>query len=458
VITCSRCGKENQDLYKFCLGCGAKLQTAPAPGAAPAPKPAPPADGLPPTPPPEFGGDSISVAKTAVPPEPVGFSAMGPTIASAGAAFGAMPGQAQLMGPTPPPPAQSPAFAPPAAATPASGPRPPAAAAVPASAPSVQIGLGSVPMQVPVRQSPLPASPAPAAPSPLASPIVATSVPATAVPAMQPAPHVSPFSPPPVETVACPNCGKQVASAFAFCGGCGHRMKPVPGAVAEAAIARADAVAPVPARIAPQGHLTLIRPDGTEGGVCPLHEGANLIGRGQGPLFDADPYLSPRHAEFVLSENALEVRDLHSLNGIFVRITEEEPLESGDSFRIGQELLRFDAINQPTPLEDGTEIIGTPNPGYWGRLSVVVGHDLDGPAFPLFDETASIGRERGNILFPEDGYVSGSHCQISVHEGRVYLKDLGSSNGTFLRVRENRVVPSGSLMLMGQQLFRIAYK
>jgi pSer/pThr/pTyr-binding forkhead associated (FHA) protein len=235
-------------------------------------------------------------------------------------------------------------------------------------------------------------------------------------------------------------------------------MKGAPGAVAEAAVARSDAVAPVPVRIAPQGHLTLIRPDGTEGGVCPLQEGVNLIGRGQGALFDADPYLSPRHAEFVLSEGGLEVRDLRSLNGVFVRITEEEPLESGDSFRIGQELLRFDAINPPTPLEDDTEIIGTPNPGYWGRLSVVVGRDLDGPAFPLFDETANIGRERGNILFPEDGYVSGGHCQLSVREGRVFLKDLGSSNGTFLRVRENRSLPSGSLMLMGQQLFRIAYK
>jgi len=250
-----------------------------------------------------------------------------------------------------------------------------------------------------------------------------------------------------------------VASAFAFCGGCGHRMKPAPGAVAEAAIARADAVAATPSnRTALQGHLTLIRPDGTEGGVFPLHEGENLVGRGHGPIFDADPYLSPRHAELALTANGLEVRDLHSLNGVFVRITEEEAIESGDSFRIGQELLRFDTINPPAPLEDGTEIIGTPNPGYWGRLAVVVGRDLDGPAFPLFDETANIGRERGNILFPEDGYVSGAHCQLVSRDGGVYLRDLGSSNGTFLRIRESRAVPSGSLMLMGQQLFRIAYK
>jgi len=235
-------------------------------------------------------------------------------------------------------------------------------------------------------------------------------------------------------------------------------MKSAPGAVAEAAVQRADAVAPVAQKVGPRGHITLIRPDGSEGGVFPLQEGENIIGRGQGTLFDADPYLSPRHASFMLSEMGLEVRDQRSLNGIFVRITDEEALESGDSFRIGQELLRYDAINPPTPLEDGTEIIGTPNPGYWGRLSVVVGRDLDGPAFPLFEEVARLGRERGDILFPEDGYVSGGHCHLAVRDGRVYLKDLGSSNGSFLRVRESRVVPSGSLMLMGQQLFRVAYK
>jgi pSer/pThr/pTyr-binding forkhead associated (FHA) protein len=235
-------------------------------------------------------------------------------------------------------------------------------------------------------------------------------------------------------------------------------MKPAVGTVEEPAVPQAEPIARAPAKIGPRGHLTLIRPDGTEGGVFPLEEGETLIGRGQGALFDADPYLSPKHAAFLLTEGGLEVHDHRSLNGIFVRITDEETLESGDTFRIGQELLRFDAINPATPLEDGTEIIGTPNPGYWGRLSVVVGRDLDGPAFPLFEEAARLGRERGDILFPEDGYVSGGHCELSVRDGRACIKDLGSSNGTFLRVRQNRVIPSGSLMLMGQQLFRVAFR
>src|SRR5258705_11199131 len=60
VITCPKCSKENQDHYKFCLGCGAELPRdaapkpftprtppqgvklpAPAPASAPAPAAAP---------------------------------------------------------------------------------------------------------------------------------------------------------------------------------------------------------------------------------------------------------------------------------------------------------------------------------------------------------------------------------------------------------------------------------
>ena len=102
--------------------------------------------------------------------------------------------------------------------------------------------------------------------------------------------------------------------------------------------------------------------------------------------------------------------------------------------------------------------MGTPNPGFWGRLSVIVGRDVDGSAFPLFGEAIVLGRERGDILFPEDGYVSGTHARISLRDEHVYLTDLGSSNGTFLRLRHERTVPPGAFMLMGQQLFRLEYR
>ncbi|MBI5478122.1 MAG: FHA domain-containing protein, partial [Deltaproteobacteria bacterium] len=260
------------------------------------------------------------------------------------------------------------------------------------------------------------------------------------------------------ESTPCPSCGHPVQAGFRFCGACGARMAPAAPAPATSG-GRTMFMGPQHAPVAPQprGKLVLIRPDGTEGGTLPLAEGETLVGRGLGAMFDGDAYLSPRHAQFVLNAAGLVVRDLHSLNGVFLKLGDEEEIGSGTIFRIGQELLRFDTIQPPLPLEDGTEVMGSPNPGFWGRLVVIVGRDVDGSAFPLFGDAVVLGRERGDILFPEDGYVSGTHARISFRDGRVYLADLGSSNGTFLRALGERPVASGSFLLMGQQLFKVSY-
>lgn len=423
MITCSRCGKDNQDHYKFCLGCGAKLEAASAGGG-------------------EKASEALGLARTAVPP-PQANVVIGMPEPEARSASGSLGGAGARSGEVVTPPPVRPSVGTPAA---------------PAGHGGAVNGAGNAAAGALGR--PVGA----AAPRPSDRPLPGmVSAPSTA-PATTPtgavAPTGMPMTPAPSkDAINCPKCGKTVAANFAFCGSCGQRLKPAAGAAPAAAAApRTMFTGAGATKAAARGHLTLIRPDGTEGGMHPLHEGENLIGRGQGALFDADPYLSPRHAEFMLTDDGLMVRDLRSLNGVFVKISQEEALDSGDIFRIGQELLRFDLIAPPSPLEDGTEIIGTPNPGYWGRISVIVGRDVDGPAFPLFDEAIVLGRERGDILFPEDGYVSGTHAQIALRNGQVFLSDLGSSNGTFFRIRGTRNLPPGSLILMGQQLFRVAYR
>jgi pSer/pThr/pTyr-binding forkhead associated (FHA) protein len=249
-------------------------------------------------------------------------------------------------------------------------------------------------------------------------------------------------------TRPCPACGNLVPPGFVFCGQCGNRL--------DVAATKQSAPQPV-AHAAARGKLVLIRPDGTEGGSHPLNHGSNVIGRGIGPLFDADSYLSPKHAELVLGPTSMTVRDQNSLNGVFLKIGDEEEIGDGEVFRIGQELLRFDVIHAPQPLEDGTEVMGSPNPGYWGRVALVVGRDQDGSAFPLFGDAVILGRERGDILFPEDGYVSGTHARLSYRDGRYFLADMNSSNGSFLRIRGERQIRTGTFLLMGQQLFRVQF-
>jgi hypothetical protein len=204
--------------------------------------------------------------------------------------------------------------------------------------------------------------------------------------------------------------------------------------------------------------MTLIRPDGSEGGSFPLQQGENRIGRSQGSLFENDGYLSPIHASITVQGNVAIVRDLDSLNGVFVRMTGEEELAPGQVVRMGQELLRFDLIEPPTPMEDGTEVMGSPNPGYWGKITVVIGNGVDGSAYPLLNDTVALGRERGDINFPDDGYVSGLHARLATRNGKVYLGDLGSSNGTFVKLQSERRLGDDSYVLLGQQLFRLTLR
>ena len=391
MTVCNRCGKENQDHYKFCLGCGAEL-TVPKPG----------------------GGD-MGMMKTMM------------------ADPGASPMGGAPMGGAPPFGAPSPS---PFAGGPLGGARTPApvpTGRIPGMPPSGPLG-GS------------PQMPPPMAPPPMGPP---PGVPAYAG-----------FPPPASAPVAaggmrrCPSCGSDVPPTFRFCGTCGFRMdeqsapspmpQPPSGPVGGAPMMQRSRLS-----------MTLIRPDGSEGGTHDLRPGENKLGRSFGPVFENDGYLSPVHALLDIRGTQGVVRDLDSLNGVFVKMTQEEELVSGQIIRIGQELLRYEVIPTPEPTADGTELMGSPNPGFWGKLTVIIGREVTGAAFPLLGESVTLGRERGEINFPDDGYVSGLHARVVLRDGRVYLADLGSSNGTFIKVNGERPIGHESFVLLGQQLFRL---
>lgn len=334
MIVCAKCGKENQDHYKFCLGCGGELAAA----------------------------ESVEQAAP------------------------------QVEAPQQPPPSQADQ----SVATPA--PKPEVASSDSSAEPSTEHAAASPP--------------------------------------------------------GCPQCGASNPPGFAFCGNCGARLEQAPEPAPVSPPAK-QVEPPTDAPPCPLGQLSLIRPDGTPDGTFALGEPETIVGRSCGSLFEQDGYLSPHHARFCREGDDVMMEDLDSQNGVFVRITGEEALLDGDLFRVGQELLRFDAISKPKPADDGTYILGSPNPGYWGRLSLVVGHGIDGSAFPLMGDEMVLGRERGDILFSDDGYVSSTHAKLTLApDGGVRLVDLGSSNGTFIRLREPRRITPGTFVLMGQQLFR----
>jgi pSer/pThr/pTyr-binding forkhead associated (FHA) protein len=387
MTVCNRCGKENQDHYKFCLGCGAEL-TAP-----------------------KAGGGDVAMMKTMM-ADPSQQAAPGAPLQRGSSAQMPQPNRGMPgMPPSGPLGAQG-------------GPGP-------------QGPMGGMP-------GPGPMGGGPQGPQPMGPP--------PGVPGFSPG-----FAPPQAAggMRRCPSCGSDVPPSFRFCGTCGFRMDEgsAPSPMPQPPMQQQQPPQPQRARLS----MTLIRPDGSEGGTHDLRPGENKLGRSFGPVFENDGYLSPVHAMLDIRVPNAVVRDLDSLNGVFVKMTGEEELQSGQIIRIGQELLRYEVIPTPEPTADGTELMGSPNPGYWGKLTVIIGREVTGAVFPLLGESVTLGRERGEINFPDDGYVSGLHARVTLRDGRVYLADLGSSNGTFVKVNGERGCGHDSFVLLGQQLFRLNF-
>ena len=204
--------------------------------------------------------------------------------------------------------------------------------------------------------------------------------------------------------------------------------------------------------------LTALRADGSEAGTYQLPPGTVTIGRESGGIFAGDSYLSPKHATFKQTGARISVKDEGSLNGVYKKLVRDVPVElkPNDMFRIGQEIIKFEPLTPQPAGPDGVERLGSPSKGYVGRIALVIGRDVTGNAFPIPETGVHLGRERGDVLFPEDGYVSGLHCRLTWENGRLMLTDLGSSNGSFFRLREETEVKAGDVLLMGQQLFRVA--
>jgi pSer/pThr/pTyr-binding forkhead associated (FHA) protein len=462
VIVCPKCGKENQDHYKFCLGCGSELPkdaamaprtfAAPTPSAGvPRPQPQPHhlAKGIAQT-----VGDSSGVgvtgaaSATSVP----SVSAMTPDApfedSSPTTAF-----QPKSMQPSTPPPV----------AVGAAGASSATESARPLRPTQSARGVRGSAVPRPQQSSSNPA-PASARQEPVSAPAVQ---PAQTEPQNT---SSTPVGASGGAMVSCPVCGASVIAHFKFCGSCGHAMhdsqdrhdgRSVPAAASGAPPLSytQKTAASTESKFKQFGKLILLRPDGSEGELFSMTEPMAMIGRASGGFFTQDAYLSPRNTRMTFTANGLVVADAESLNGTYLRIDRDVPEElvDGAMFRIGQEILRFESIHAEAALPDGVERMGSPNPGFLGRVCLMVGRQTTGNSYPIPQDGIHLGRERGDIIFPDDGYVSGLHCRIHAEGGKVMLTDVGSSNGTFIRVRSERQVPSGSVLLMGQQLYRVEY-
>lgn len=131
---------------------------------------------------------------------------------------------------------------------------------------------------------------------------------------------------------------------------------------------------------------------------------------------------------------------------------------------------RFDpATGQPLPgtADQGPAAGGAAKTMFFGalqqqpvvpRLVVIKGEGGDGATYHLQGTTTTMGRNSGEVTFSEDPFLSPVHAKFTSQTGRLFVQDLGSANGVFLRIKKPTPLRDGDHLLVGEQLLQLSFR
>lgn len=273
----------------------------------------------------------------------------------------------------------------------------------------------------------------------------------------------------------CTKCGTTVPPNFKFCQICGTRVAAPAGDFVSVDTKVGNSRQPSSTgqqakdnrstlpfggnpQVTARARLTLIRGDGEDGVSFALAGTDHLAGRADCPIaFPDDPFLSPTHCNFRYGNNQLVVRDEGSLNGVYVRITGTVRIEPGATILVGEQVL---TVGPAKGFEDLPDAEGTYYSASMMRPATIeIVQSLRGGStgwvYRPDTEIVTMGREGNDINFPDDPFISGRHAQLQLTGGVLSVTDLGSRNGTFVRVTGEYVLKHGDYVFMGQQLLRV---
>ena len=206
--------------------------------------------------------------------------------------------------------------------------------------------------------------------------------------------------------------------------------------------------------------LVVIKGEGGDGVTYHLSATNHTVGRSTGDIrFSEDLFLNPEHARFTVQGGRLFVKDLGTVNGVFVRIKSPVQLEHNDYFLVGEQLLRLDSepFSDGGPDEAGTYSYSSPRPD--GRFRVVqqLAGGGEGRIVSAQGAALTMGREGNTLNFPQDRFISGRHARLDAASDshHVILTDTGSRNGTFVRTKGALELFHGDYLFVGQQLLRV---
>lgn len=441
MLRCSACGHQSPPGSSFCLNCGTALAAAPAQTPA--------------------GAAGLPVICSACRGEnPPGMK----FCRNCGAALGASPA--------------APAYPPPAVGAPMMAP-PMATPGMPAAGPF------GAPAPIPGKVMPAPMVGPSAIPAPAGARVAAQG-----------------------STITCPRCATPTPVGFAYCQQCGLHLNAIAPTDPGVGRARPPTNSPPIALDAPidphagtlaadnvrsgsisspvrpgtnssaqplasgqpaarpsgaaWGTAVLVNRDGSDGQRFALSSADTIVGRaGADIAFEEDRFLARQHARIErAADGSVRVHPLDTTNGVFKKTDGSVELTDGTVLLVGREVLRFERV---TPEErtvhplvcHGVALFGSPPRDPWGRIVQLIPSGGMRDVRHLVGEEVVLGREEGDIVFRDDAFMSRRHAAITWDGKRALLTDLGSSNGTFVRISGPTSIKNGDHVRMGDQLLRI---
>jgi pSer/pThr/pTyr-binding forkhead associated (FHA) protein len=225
---------------------------------------------------------------------------------------------------------------------------------------------------------------------------------------------------------------------------------------------RAAAAAPRPQPGPGWGTAVLVNRDGSDGPRYPLASEYLVVGRaGADIAFDEDRFLARQHARIERGgDGVVKVQPLDTLNGVFRKTDAPVELTDGMTILVGREVLRYERVDpEETKLHPlvrhGVALFGSPPREPWGRFVQLVPSGGYRDVRHLAGEEVVLGREEGDIVFRDDAFMSRRHAAVTWDGTRAQITDLGSSNGTFIRITSLAALKHGDHVRLGDQLLRI---
>lgn len=132
----------------------------------------------------------------------------------------------------------------------------------------------------------------------------------------------------------------------------------------------------------------------------------------------------------------------------------------GSGYRMGDKFCarcgtKTDApIDAATPAGGQTATFSVRGSTAGPKLSLLAEDGEVMQTFMLDRPEMSVGRSDGDIRFSEDVFLSPLHAQFSARDGKLYVRDLGSRNGTWFFIDAPHRLMDGDVMLVGSQLVR----